>query len=254
MFQTMSILNASSFLTLSLILLVFNSCHKKHTPPDPCQGKTPFTANFFIKEEVGDSLVITDTVLQYSFVQFEAAGDYDSYEWKIGADPRSFTTKKVRLLFLEIGSNITIQLKATKRADPCFPNAKTEETISKSFDVVHRKYAPIIGKYAGYFDSDKINKDTVEVRLTPTNDPPFDEWDVLNINRGCNKDASMSGSGSVGARAYSFDKAGVYYNGCKSPEGFAFLKSRDTMIVNFTYKELGSSEYLKDKFMGIRIK
>lgn len=241
---------------LSFLLCAF-SCRKNEVKPvDPCAAAKPFEPDFYIQEEVGDSLIKTDKVLQYGFVVFEAAETYDSYEWKIGEDPRSFTERKVRLLFTDTIKSIEVQLIATKKASACFPTDKTVDTIRKNFSVIQWREAPIIGAYVGSFESTPGIMDTVKVVLIPQEDG-WDRITLLNVNCGCNLDTSVSWSVGRGAYAFYYNSNNTFYSGCKGPEAWLRLTGKDTLSINYTYRDNTGNDaslwpVIRDKFVGIR--
>ena len=57
------------------------SCGKEE--PNPCVGATSFKATFDILEEVGDTLIATDTAVANNRVFFKAPKGYDSYAWYV---------------------------------------------------------------------------------------------------------------------------------------------------------------------------
>ncbi len=226
--------------SILLAILIWTGCNSPEVIPiDPCKAKIPYTGNFQILENVGDSLIETDTALQYNYITFKAADDYDSYEWTIGTDPRSFTEKEVTLLFTEAEGRVDITLKSTKVQDTCFPNDPTEVILTKSFYVIQWQYAPIIGRYAGYFESTPLIKDTIEIKYIPSYDE-FGGFDLININKGCMVDPEFPESSvwdfaDKGARAFYFRSDGAHYNGCKSPKVWLRLINKDSIESNFSF-------------------
>lgn len=253
-----------SLAALTTVLIWAGSCDPETEPPvDPCLSKQPYTGNFQILENVGDSLVETDTALQYGYITFKAPDDYDTYDWTIGTDPRSFTEKEVRLLFTEAEGRVDITLKSTKTQDPCFPDDPTELTITKSVYVVQWQYAPIIGKYAGYFESTPLVKDTIEIKYIPSYDE-FGGITLININKGCMVDPEFPESSvwdfaDKGARAFYFRSDGAHYNGCKSPKVWLRLINNDSIVSDFTFLNIENPNQqppytiLYDKFNGKKI-
>lgn len=242
--------------TFLFLLFVIVSCGKKDAPVDPCAGAKPFKADFYIQEQVGDSLIKTDKVMQYAFVVFEAFDNYTSFKWKIGDDARSFTDKKVRLLFTDSIPNVSVQLIATRKADPCFPNDKMIDTITKSFSVIPWRKCPLIGTYIGTFQSNKTKIDTVKLLLLPQPDG-WDRIALINVNPGCNLDTTISWSTERGAYAYRFDSDNAFYSGCKAPNAWLRLFGNDTLKISYTYKinnNTTPSTIITDQFTGYRKK
>jgi hypothetical protein len=240
----------------------FNGCDPNEAP-DPCRLKVPYTGDFTIYENVVDSLVETDTALRYNYITFRAPDNYDSYEWTIGFDPRTFTEKEVKLLFTEAEGKVDVTLKSTKGQDPCFPNDPVEATVTKSFYVVEWQYAPIIGDYAGYFESTPNIKDTVRVTYTPGVDE-FGRISLVNINKGCMVDPEFPESSvwddvGRGGKAIYFNSVGSFYNGCKAPRAWLRLVEDDGLIADFSFldrKDINQNPpypRVEDKFFGKRI-
>jgi hypothetical protein len=231
--------------------------------PDPCKGKIGYSGDFLILENVGDSLVQTDTALRYNYITFRAAGIYDSYEWKIGNDARTFTGKEVRLLFTEAEGKINVTLKSRKASDSCFPEAPIEATVTKSVYVVEWVHAPILGKFLGYFKSAPTIQETIEIRYTQSVDE-FGSLELFNINRGCMINPEFPDSPvwmgvSKGARAMSFEAYGAFYNGCKSPDVWLRLVDKDSIFSSFSFLNRQSQAQqppypkVTDEFIGKRI-
>jgi len=185
--------------------------------------------------------------------------------------------KKVRLYFGDsyVSPGDLIRIKFIAKGKPnlaCFPNDKSADTIEKSFRIIHWKDAPIIGKYAGYFGSDKgkTDKQVVEVRyLKPDSIYTYGSFELFNIDKGCNStitnpyllpDPYNVFSKRTGARFMVFsgggESGGVFVNSCHAPAGVLLLKSRDTVTAKFTYSK---SEYeitprINETFEGVRIR
>ena len=250
---------------LSFCVLLLSTC--KHPEPevrkDPCAQARPFTADFSIKEQVSDSLVITNTVLQYSYVTFEAAGDYDSYEWQIGYSTETYTTKQVRLLFTQAFGKLPIRLIARGKPNPCLASDDGIDTLTQEMNVVSWSKSPLIGQYEGYFDSDRnqTDKQTVTLTFEPNDYDEFGAFYLANINKGCNVPerekhtwyvADVRGNAAVFSTWYG-GSSGSFYNGCWAPYIWLKLQSKDTLVADFTYGERDGNNRYKDKFIGRRI-
>lgn len=129
--------NIYAFLLLLAGIFFVGSCKPKKDPePDPCAGKVPFKADFKMTPGFfGDSLMATDEFYK-STIKFVALANYETYMWKIGDDPRTFTTKQVTLNFQNASvGEYAVQLIATRKASGCFPNEKTKDTVRKTFKI-----------------------------------------------------------------------------------------------------------------------
>ena len=254
------------------------SCKDKKEPTmvDPCATVKTFKAEFKIMESVADTLIETDSILIYNSAVFVGAEGYDSYQWKIGNDTTSYTTQKFSLLFsdreVSINEVITVQLTAKKKASTCYPNDKTTDVLTKSFRIIHWKDAPIIGKYEGYFGSDKNKSDKQVVEVKHYFEPSgyvsskYGKFAGININKGCNLivDPRSIGNPEIKAYAGGFGiraSRGLYqdtndaYNGCLGPSGSFILKGRDTLIVEFSqFISEKNLIRINDTFIGARKK
>src|SRR5688572_20498083 len=63
---------------------------KKNPTAGPCDFLIQPPEKFVIKEIVGDTAFITDTVFRDNYIQFESRGTYESVAWKIGTDTRTW--------------------------------------------------------------------------------------------------------------------------------------------------------------------
>ncbi len=155
-------------LALVAVLLLASQCKKNNS--DPCYGKTKPLASFVVKEIIGDTSFIADTIFRDNLVQFESLSQYDSVKWKLGNDPRVFTQSAFSLSFYNSLITIPIDFTGFKKPETnCFPTdngiyAGTRYlTTVEQFDKAILKLSPLIGKYKGaYIDNPS---DTFTVRI-----------------------------------------------------------------------------------------
>jgi hypothetical protein len=221
-----------------LLVLLFTATFFSHcgennpvVPVDPCAEQTPVTAKFTIYENVSDSLFAADTVLQYNGIVFEADENYTRYEWTVGDDPRTFTSKRFALNFQQPVGRIDVTLKVTKAPNlKCFPEDDGSDVLTKSLVVIDWRNSLTIGEYVG----SNVSKPTelFEVKITrefDVNNHPI--YNLENINRGC-LDTWTSGRG---AKVYQFDDLVWYGDGCKGVEGWATLPTPDSIRIDYSY-------------------
>lgn len=255
---------------ISAFLLFCFACKDEPEIPlvDPCLDAQPFSASFLIQEHVGDSLVVTDSTLFYNLVTFQAPGNYSAYEWKIGEDERTFTTSRVKLLFLDdMVGEIPVRLIARGAPNTaCFPEDNGIDTIEQTLHVIAWKDAPIIGKYQGYFASNPADdQQVVEVKFITLEEDiryePFGGFELINIDKGClpypitNNTILWNyinrGAKALEFNAYNFTRK--YFYNCNAPNAWLTLQGEDTLKVDFTYGQLGTDDRFKDKFTGVRV-
>ncbi len=84
---------------------------------------------------IDSSFVITDDTIYQSYrpINFRAKGDYESYQWIVGDDDRTWDTKSFSLNFSNVIGKLSVTLIATKKYDPCFPNQKLTDTVTHWF-------------------------------------------------------------------------------------------------------------------------
>ena len=93
-----------------------------HHDPDPCLALEPVTAKFSVKEPIADTTFVTDTVFAGAPTIFEADQEYTSYLWRVGNDPRTWTTKVFSLTYNEALGNVPVTLIVQKLPNKtCFP-------------------------------------------------------------------------------------------------------------------------------------
>jgi hypothetical protein len=255
------------FKALALVFILGSiaaSC-EKDKEPNPCVGAIPFKASFDILEEIGDTLIATDTAVISNRVFFKAPKGYDSYTWYVDdlkmdnaylqRDPTQFF-----LGFMYPADNVKITLVAKKKPlIACFPDDDGIDSITKYLQVRHFLDAPIKGKYFGYYKSNPKDTATVQIKIAFEN---FDYFIAIsNINKGCNK--------KLIRRLFSYPNIawkGYYVNGeslydpnimCFSPIIKATLsQNHQDFVVNFSYAPNSDkpNQRVFDTFIGKRIK
>jgi len=226
---------------------------------NPCENKRQIGGSFTMGEHITnyggvDTLLVSDTVITDNVVLFRADSTYSSYEWKIGDDPRVFTTKEVGLMFRSPESNIPVRLIARWRADKeCFPEDVGVDTVYKYLTVIDKRDNPIFGTYIGALVTNPTHSYEVEI----STDLWFDTFYLKNINEGCEMSNNHLGI-RLAYKAISFSEDSstqIYINGCKNPKGWLFLSSTGYELVGNYSVGNGSQLMLetvrtKEKFVG----
>lgn len=160
------------YLTTSLIsfsLFLVPGC-KKDTAGDQCNGKTLPSGKFEIKEVVGDTAFLADTIFRDNYVQFSALDAYQSVEWKLGNDPRTFTDSSFSLSFNTALVTIPINFKGKRTAIPqCFPgdigtyNSSQNLTVLEQIEKPILTLSPLVGRYKGFFTNAPADTFTVSM-------------------------------------------------------------------------------------------
>jgi hypothetical protein len=237
--------------------------------PDPCKGKTLRKASFTIAERVFwyevDTIQYTDTVLSENTVIFEADTaysnfDFISYEWKVGTDDRTWTTKKFALFFSEAFGQIEVRLIAKWRPDlKCFPNDDGVDTVYRTFTVIDRDDNPVLGVYRGA--TQKKPNEIFDVTIGFDN--ADDSYFIRNINNGCNsfQDGVKEMDLAMGYKMFGFDwgKNSCPWSGCLSPKGFLMIDEsgknatiRFSVLADATDCNREGDKRIYDTFYGIR--
>jgi hypothetical protein len=224
------------FTVLLFIGIFFSHCRENNpvVPVDPCAEQTPVTAKFTMYENVSDSLFAADTVLQYNGIVFEADENYATYEWTVGDDPRTFTSKRFALNFQQPVGRIDVTLKVTKTPNlNCFPEDDGEDVLTKSLVVIDWRNSLTIGEYIG----SNVSKpsEQFEVKITrefDVNNHPL--YHFVNINQGCNS-TYPTWSGGRGAKAFRFYEYSWYGDGCKGVDAWITLPGPDSVRIDYSY-------------------
>lgn len=155
------------FFFLLIILMMGFRCKKD---VNPCMGAPEPRAEFAIKELLRDTAFNADTIYGNNPARFETSGSYISVSWKIGDDPRNFTSSSFSLPFNLFRGDIDVHF--TGRRDPnpiCFPGdsgvyrGKKSLTIVEFSDTANLTVSPLVGHYRGAFNT--TPNDTFTVRI-----------------------------------------------------------------------------------------
>ncbi len=99
-------------------------------------------------------------------VWFRALHDNSTYEWKIGADPRTFTAREFSL-YIDVPGDILVRLITTRNTiyQACFPDDTGRDTFYRTIHIAkYSQIAPIYGKYLGHDDQNPTLENTVEIK------------------------------------------------------------------------------------------
>jgi hypothetical protein len=240
--------------------LTFSGCDGGE--PDPCKTQAEIVGGFTIYEYLqhsdGDTTIATDTTLTKNIVVFKADTDYVSYEWKVGDDPRVFSTKEVPLSFDEPVSHLKIQLIAKwNENSKCFPRDNGVDTVVRYLTVIDQKTNPIFGEYRGANQSNASD----DFNITVMHDQFYDWINIININKGCYPIDESSGlrgfTTAMGYKTLLFN-SGFYFESCNNPKGI-FILHPNGHNVSVYYSTGNGSELvpetkrMKDVFKGIRL-
>lgn len=155
-------------LILFSIITISTACRKKQD--NPCKGLIMPSGQFVMKELVGDTAFTADTVFRDNYVQFQALENYESVAWKLGSDPRDWSSPEFSLSFINAVGTIPISFKGMKTPNIfCFPNDNGRYTSNKNLTMVEQVKKPLVtisplaGRYKGYFTNNP--SDTFTTRI-----------------------------------------------------------------------------------------
>jgi hypothetical protein len=199
------------FLALSTIAITFlQSCH------DECDDARRVSAEFkvynelyYFDKENGKSvqkikIIEEDTFMVPSYVTFEALDpNAQSYEWRIGSDPRKRTGSKVTLLFQDaavISENplpVTLKMKKIPNSK-CLPNDPGVDSVTTFIYFLDFDEWPLLGKYRGVDDTDPSKTFVIEIYRDSKTGVAY----VTNLPNECNP--NNPGISIEGATAFEF--------------------------------------------------
>ena len=156
-----------NLLVLACACLFLTTCCKE---TNPCSDVIQPTGKFLIKEIVGDTAFIADTIFKKNYVQFEAVDNYDSIKWKLGTDPRTWTDSDFLLSFYGTLGNIPVSFEGFTTPHPnCFPGdngiyrSTQTFTLVEAYEKPNLTLSPLIGKYRGGFTDTPDETFTVRI-------------------------------------------------------------------------------------------
>ncbi len=193
--------------------LSLGSCHDD-VIKNPCDGTTPFTANFEMYLGTGAPRLIVsprgtvDTF--YSGVSgnngignlfFASVGTYDSVKWTVGFDNRVFTSKLFYLRFPSGSEKVDVRMIGYGKANKtCFPN---DDGIDTAYSGFYQKIGdwPAVGNFQGALKSNPSDTFTVYMTAFSGNqygDPGYFLYNFPKGNRGLQPGAteSLTGQGN----------------------------------------------------------
>ena len=198
-----------AFFCLFLTFTVFIQNCKDEPPPDPCKGVTPVSADFSFYEIVvsydhdwmPDIFIETDTVYWISLVEFRPKNkNYDYYEWHIGAEVLNSKTVRRTGFPQNEHINITLIVKSKPNKE-CYPDDDGIDTITKTFFSLGTvANNPKIGKWFGYYNDNRADTGTVEIRYVQDKYKDYYNLFIINFPNGQIPKASLpsDGKGELG--------------------------------------------------------
>lgn len=252
--------------TASIALAVgLGACKPKK--PDPIPNTANFKADFTIKERVGEIWVETDSVVISNSISFTANDNYDSYEWKIGDDNSTYTTKSCSTIFLTAEGDVTVRLIAKGKKNPYAPNDDGVDTVYKTFKVMEWGKSQTIGEYEGYVEGRPNDKFTVTVKHI--NIDFYSKYFIKNIQKGCVGYNTPSGIDPAnynqgidncypGGKVLYFNWQNTVIGNCRQPKGMVKMLNKNTIIVDYTLHDtwyIGNvlqTVTTQERFIGIR--
>lgn len=241
--------------------LLWASCRHdtSGSEPNPCQTAKANPLTFRFLENYGTPT--PDTAYTKQDITFEGPGaPYTTYEWHIANDIRVFTQQKFSLYFPEtLTGNFPVRLIAHRPTNrSCFPKDDGVDTLTQMLTLVplFNRKAPIYGKFLGSNTDAPRDTFTIRVFSGPSydhpNDPNAAPYDYLrNLGRGCQ--SPYFGIGLTW-RGIWFNYGGNDFN-CLTEAGVGYLATRDSIRVNYSQFESGTSlKRVSRVFKGRRIR
>jgi hypothetical protein len=251
-----------------MMVVAITSCKDEHcdnpSDPacpnyDPCLGLKKANAAF----EIFDTIICGDNLksLWQSFevdtcyprdVWFRALHDNDTYEWKIGYDPRVFTDKTFPL-YINVPGDITIRLVTTKKhfINQCFTGNTTRDTSYRTIHIAkYDQIAPIYGKYLGHDVQNPAAQYVVEIK-SPQEAGVYSG--VYGLPEGCLKLINPP----LASDLYESWRYGVIADSdinCFEPQGVAEVSSDyNSIIIDYTIRtDFTSNNRMVRRFVGVR--
>jgi hypothetical protein len=169
----------------------------------------------------------------------------DSYKWKVGADPRTFTDSVFFLSFKDNNGPLSAQLNVTNDANTdCFPDDMGIDEQSKSIflkRIESYEEFPIYGLFEGYDEETPNERYTIEITFTGL---------IYDFPKDCNWIQGMPLV--ISHRSFVFDQKSGY--GCSHPIGTGQLQPDNSLVIDYWVEDENNPDVLIEKrFIGTRI-
>lgn len=242
----------------------FSGCKDDTEPFDQCKDKEIASAEFIMGQRFmrEDTVVNADTVLAKRIIVFRAKNEYQHYEWRIGTDPRVFTTREVALFFDEVFQPLTIDVSLKVRdtfLEKCFGEAGTDSVMRK-LTLVHSLSSRVFGKYEGYLENDPSDTFIVEVSYCQ---PGTFNYSICtkNINKGCVNDDTPPRQVPpiecvVTYKNMRMHQREVLFDECFDPEGWLFFgDTLNDVIIEYSARDMSGPQGSRKhyRFIGKRV-
>lgn len=270
-----------NFLLLLTFLILAQGCKKEEDNPccdatnpecpnyDPCFGrKDAVSADF--RTEMRRSLSLTRSKILVADTFF--AGDVyfvaedssaESYEWRVGSDPRTFIDQEFFLTFdcpSSLYQDIYIQLITERLSDSnCTRVDLLKDTVKKMIYFVKEIESPVFGQYRGFLKTDPTNQFNIDIiyksAVSNPNPNPCNgglwERTIYNLtNSGCYQ--KLTGGAASTLNQFTFGgSVRIDTNTCVYPSGYFASDYKDIEIqynssdrkitINFTHRTFATS-------------
>lgn len=175
----------NTIITMLLLgaVVLLGGCPEEPIKPDPCAGVVATSADFTIKEMLDGLKIEADTILPYNTVEFSAKYPADEYEWKVGLDDRTWTTKTFTLDFHGFSGSVNVRLIAKRKTinKECTPDDDGIDTVTKTLVVIVKP--AIVGSFRGANIENPLDTFTVGIRSTEYRGQSW--YEIINMNKGC---------------------------------------------------------------------
>lgn len=248
--------------------------------PDPCKGLSPTTAKFNFQQKFYgiDSIFNVDTILLDPFrntfiaevMTFNSIEDNATYTWKIGEDPRTFSTKSFNLNFNNAIGKIETKLVVNKQPNTtCFPKDNGIDSTIQNLYVLSGKdfkYA-FEGSFTGYITANP--KDIFDISIVNFGEIPLhDPYNpghyglrIFNLPKGCGRDNINPGEYSPPISQRTYRNFLIGSDGttsvCEPMPGIGRVYDNNSKIeIIFIKYDLNKKKYAPSgqKFLGSRKK
>lgn len=243
------------------IIMISAGCGKNRD--NPCEDKVKPSGKFVIKEMIGDTAFIADTIFRDNYVQFQASDSYDSVTWKLGTDPREWKKSEFSLSFVNTLGTLPISFTGKKTPNTtCFPGDNGTYSSSQNVTIVEQvekhsvTISPLVGRYHGYF-TDKPT-DTFTVRLDYFDSSKYDVSTTGSKNFYWFSNMPKGYMDNTSSTAYSYPELRNGYSVEMGYKCFVFTRgifniylkgwlSSDTLYINYGNDIVGRRKFVGKK-------